>query len=73
LSETTGVLIRANLARRAQSLLRQLARQVETDGNLGEVASELSVLLDLDGLDAAAGIFEAFAADLRVIQSRRKQ
>jgi hypothetical protein len=60
------------LARHTQSFLKRMAKQAEIDGNLGEVASELSVLLDLDGIDAAAGILEAFAADLRIIQKRRK-
>jgi hypothetical protein len=60
------------LAVRVKSML-SLVRRPEFDGNLDEVASELSGLYrDPQDLEAAADQLEALAASLRKICSRRR-
>jgi hypothetical protein len=60
------------LAVRVKSML-SLVRQPEFDGNLDEVASELSSLYrDSHDLETAADHLEALAASLRKIYSRRR-
>jgi ABC-type transporter Mla subunit MlaD len=50
-----------------------LVRRPEFDGNLDEVASELSSLYrDSQDLETAADNLEALAASLRKIRSRRR-
>jgi hypothetical protein len=62
-----------DLARRAQSLIKQLEKQAGQEGDLGGVASELSALLGPEGSSSAAETFESLAAGLRRAHKRRKQ
>jgi hypothetical protein len=70
-SSPTDTEVRHKLADRITSLLGPLSKQSKSDGNLDQVAKELSVILDHQDVLNAADVFDALAASIRKMPHRK--
>ena len=70
-SSPTDTEVRHKLADRITSLLGPLSKQSKSDGNLDQVAKELSVILDHQDVLNAADVFDALAASIRKVPHRK--